>query len=490
MPGEKVPRSMSPFATVPLPKISTGIEGLDEVLDGGYPQNRTTIIKGGPGAGKTLVALRLLVDSALRGTPGILLTFEESAEAVRANAATLGWDLPSLEAQGLLFLHHARVDATAVTAGPFSLAGLIAIINGKAAAMNAGLLVIDAIDILMRRFDNASRARDELSALHEWLDEKKLATLISVKLNDDPELAAQYSFLDYMADCVIRLDHRVQEQISTRRLRVLKYRGSGFGSNEYPYVIGNNAISLVPIATAHLEHKPLGDRQSCGNAALDEALCGGYRRNACVLIAGASGTGKTTLACTFVAAACARGERTLYISYEESSEALVAALLSAGIDLGPALASGKLTLTCRMPEAMGSDEHLFADLQVIKAFEPDHVVVDAISACHRMGSGKAAFDYCVRLVNACKQRNITCLLTNQTLASAAGEDLSGIGVTSLVDTVLQLRFDEHRGELRRSLLISKARGSAHSLRPHDLDITDRGLVVRSRRPAGVEEGAR
>jgi circadian clock protein KaiC len=474
------------FRTMPLAKLGTGVDGLDEVLDGGFPKGRTTMIRGGPGAGKTLFALQYLVQSALQGTAGIFVTFEESADAIRMNAATLGWDLPALEKKGLLFIHHAKLDPAAVISGPFSLKGLMAIIDGKAKAMGARQLVIDAIDIVMRRFEAPARARDEISSLHDWLNENEFTTLLSVKLNDDPDLTSRFSFLDYMADCVVRLDHRVTEQISTRRLRVQKYRGSSFGTNEHPYVIGSNGISLVPIASAQLAHLPLGAHQSSGILELDAALDGGIRRNACVLIAGASGTGKTTLAATVAAAACARGEKVLFISYEESPEALQTAVLSAGVDLKPALEAGSLMLVCRLPESMGSDEHLFRNLTVLKSFEPDHVVVDAISACHRMGSGKAAFDYCMRLVNACKERGITCLFVNQVQSSIPGEDLSGLGFSSLVDAVIQLQFELVDDDLRRSLVIMKARGCRHSARIHDLLITDDGIVLSPRRsPAGA-----
>lgn len=474
------------FRAAPLAKLSTGVDGLDEVLDGGFPKGRTTMIRGGPGAGKTLLALQYLVQSALQGTPGMFVTFEESADAIRMNAATLGWDLPALEKMGLLFVHHAKLDPAAVISGPFSLKGLMAIIGGKANVLGARQVVIDAIDIVMRRFEDEARARDEINSLHAWLDENQFTTLLSVKLNEDPDLVSRFGFLDYMADCVVRLDHRVMDQISTRRLRVQKYRGSSFGTNEYPYVIGGNGISLVPIASAQLEHRELGAHQSTGSRELDAALGGGYRRNACVLIAGASGTGKTTLAATLVAAACARGERVLYISYEESPAALQAAVLNAGVDLQPAVEAGNLKLVCRLPESMGSDEHLFHNLAMLTSFKPDHVVVDAISACHRMGSGKAAFDYCMRLVNACKERGITCLFINQLRSSLPFEDLSGMGFSSLVDAVIHLQFELVDDDLRRSLLVMKARGCRHSHRLHHLEITDDGIVLSPRpSPAGA-----
>ena len=469
LPGENL------LNVTPLPKLGTGIVGLDDVLCGGFPKGRNTLIKGGPGAGKTIFALQFLVRSALRGTPGIFITFEERTELVRVNAATLGWDLAALERSGLLFMYHARIDPEVVASGPFSLKGLMAILDGKAKAMGASLMVIDAIDVVMRRFEEVARARDELLALHEWLHARQFTSILSVKLNEESDLASRFTFLDYLADCTVRLDHRVMEQISTRRLRVLKYRGSSFGTNEYPYVIGVDGISLVPIGGAHLEHRPLGPPLSSGSLELDAILGGGYRQSACVLIAGPSGSGKTTLAATFTAAACARGERVLYLSYEESSEAMKSSVLSAGVDLEPAVASGHLSFTCRMPESMGSDEHLFLDLARLDAFAPHSMVVDAISACQRMGSGKAAFDYCMRLVNACKQRGITCLLINQAESRAAAEDLSGLGLSALVDMVIQLKFALLDGELRRSLVVIKARGSKHSHHWHGLQITDDGI---------------
>ncbi|RJO66052.1 MAG: circadian clock protein KaiC [Myxococcales bacterium] len=465
--------------STPLAKLGTGVYGLDDVLNGGYPDGRTTLLKGGPGAGKTLFSLQFLHQSALKGIPGIFVTFEESTDAIRMNAATLGWDFRALEKKGLLFIHYAKMNPSDIIAGPFSLKALMAILDGKCKAIGAKQLAIDAIDVLMRRFEDSPRVRDELNALHEWLDENRYTCLLSVKSSDDPAISARFSFLDYMADCAIVLDHRMMEQISTRRLRVVKYRGSGFGTNEYPYIIGTNGISLVPIASVALVHRALGPHRSTGKKDFDEALDGGYRRGACILITGPSGAGKTTIACSLVQTACARGEKVLFISYEESPEALESSVRSAGIKLKPALRSGNLKIISRLPERMGADEHLFFDLLTIRSFQPDLVAVDAISACNRMGSGKAPFDYLMRLVNTCKEQGITCVLNNQMRSSAADVDLSGLGFSSLVDTVIQLRFEEIQSELKRSLVVLKARGSKHSPRFHDLRITDNGIVLDS-----------
>jgi circadian clock protein KaiC len=275
---------------------------------------------------------------------------------------------------------------------------------------------------------------------------------------------------------VIRLDHRVVGQVATRRLRVIKYRGSGFGTNEYPYVIGDHGIVLFPLTKAELSHQPLGAKTSSGLVGLDAMLKGGYRRASCILISGTSGTGKTTLANTFVQAACQRDEKVLYLSFEESSEAMVTAMRSAGIDLRPYLRNRKLMVQTALPESMGSDDHLIRALEAIDSFKPNYVILDAISACVRMGSEQAAFDYLMRLVSILKERGITCVLTNQiTGLAGSDEELSGIGFSSVVDAVIQLRFVETDHAITRQILIVKSRASAHSNRRQPFVITSRGI---------------
>jgi len=279
-----------------------------------------------------------------------------------------------------------------------------------------------------------------------------------------------------MADCVLRLDHRVIGQVATRRLRIIKYRGSGFGTNEYPYVIGDHGIVLFPLTKAELAHQPLGPKASTGLPGLDAMLSGGFRRASCILITGTSGTGKTTLASTLVHAACRRGEKVLYLSFEESKEAMVTAMLSAGIDLHPALRAHKLLVQTGLPEAMGSDDHLIRALQAIDEFQPHHVAIDALSACVRMGSEQAAFDYLMRLVSILKERGITSIMTNQiTGIAGTDEELSGIGFSSVVDAVIQLRFVETDQHISRQIFVVKSRGSPHSSHREIFAITNRGI---------------
>jgi circadian clock protein KaiC len=456
--------------------VPTQIPGLDEVLDGGLPRGRTTLVSGGPGSGKTVLGLEFLCRGAAAGEPGVFVTFEEDAKAIRRNAMSMGWDLPALEKAGKVAIVEARFDGEEVLSGEFDILGLLAIVGGHAKRIRARRIVMDALDVLLRVFGNLQRERNELYRLHGWLVKQGQTSILSVKAHSGEDMASQYEFLEYMADCVVRLDHRVVGQVATRRLRVIKFRGSGFGTNEYPYVIGEHGVILIPVSKTELTHQPLGPKVSSGLASLDVMLDGGYRRGSCILIAGTSGTGKTTLANTFAQAACQRGERVLYLNFEESQEAMVAGMRSAGIDLHAALRARRLLVQTALPEALGADNHLLRALQALDTFKPDHMIVDAISACVRMGSERAAFDYLMRLVSVVKERGITCILTNQIGGVAGGdEELSGIGFSSVVDAVIQLRFVETDQEIGRKLLVVKSRGAAHSNRREPFIISGQGI---------------
>lgn len=460
---------------IQLPKVPTGNSGLDRILFGGLPQGRTTLFSGGPGCGKSLVALEFLVRGAQSGEPGIFVAFEERPEAVRTNALTLGWDLAQLEQEGRFYLVDARVGHDTVIAGNFNLKGLLAIIEGIVQEIGARRLALDAIDVALRLYNDPARERDQLFLLNDWLLEHALTTAITVKRSEGQENSARYEFLDYLTDCVIHLDQRVADQVTTRRLRVVKYRGSDYGRNEFPYVTTSGGLRVIPISTTELRHKPLGEPVTSGHPALDETLGGGYRQGACVLIAGASGTGKTTLASTFARAACERGERVLYISFEESAEGIVSAMMSSQTDLRPAIRSGLLRTLTAMPEAMGAEEHLVRIIDVLVEFSPQHVILDAISAARRFGGERAGFDFLVRLISPCRDRGITVLVLNQTPGSVLAGSLSGEEVSSVVDTVVFLRYVEIGGETNRVVSVVKSRGSAHSNQIREFRITANGI---------------
>ncbi|MDA8126702.1 MAG: circadian clock protein KaiC [Deltaproteobacteria bacterium] len=461
-----------------MAKAPSYISGFDEILYGGLPEGRTTLLEGGPGTGKSIVGLEFLYRAALAGEPGIFVAFEERAEAVRRNAGTMGWDLAGLEKTGKLAIIEARMDPETVISGDFNLKALLAIIEGHSQAIGAKRIVFDALDVLIRLFDNPSRERSEMYRLNEWLLDRKMTAILTVKASGGDSIFDRYEFLEFMADCVIRLIQRPGEWVATRDLQVIKYRGSDFGRNAYPFVIQPGGISVIPISEFGLQHRALGPHLSSGNGQLDRVLGGGYRRGSTILIAGPSGTGKTTLANTFVKAACDRGEKALFFGFEESEASIVATMLSPGIDLRPALKKRRLKMATAMPEAFGTEKHLVLAFALIDAFKPDHVVVDAISAFERMGSSRAAFEFAMRLTNHCKDRGITLIMTTQSPGDAGDRTaISGIGISSIVDALLWLRFVEEGNKLKRKLLVIKSRGSKHSTQYHDFRITDHGIAI-------------
>jgi circadian clock protein KaiC len=458
-----------------VPKIPSGIAGLDEVLNGGLPAGRMTLLSGGPGSGKSIIGLQCLLHGAVAGEPGIMVLFEERAAAVRQNAWSRGWDLASLERNNKLYLMDARLNPGVVISGDFSIKGLLAILDQQIKSMQARRVVIDAVDTLLHLHDSPMRERQELYALHEWLMDRGLTTIMTVKALPQEEAPSRYAFLDFMADCVIHVDQRVVAQVATRRLRVIKYRGSGYGRNEYPFLIGENGINLIPITSNVLQHRPPGPKVSSGQAQMDHVLAGGYKRGTSILIVGTAGAGKTTLACVFTQAACRRGERVLYLNFEESPESMISNMRSPGLALGPLVKTGRLVVQSYLPEAMGVEEHLFHALNALDELRPQHVVVDAISSCKRMGSEHAAFEYLMRVLNACKERGITCIYLNQATGLDIVAEISGIGISSIIDTVVLLRQLPIDGAMKRQLIVMKSRGTKHSEQFHEFRITDRGI---------------
>ena len=462
---------------VRLSKVKTGIYGLDEILHGGLPTNRTTLLSGGPGTGKSVMALEFLYRRALEGEAGIYVTFEERTEALHQNALTFGWNLASLEKAGKLFIYGARIDPKVTISGDFDLKGLLAILNGKITSMKASFIVIDALDVLLGLFDKPLRERNELYALNNWLIERGMTVVLTAKTSADKKISSLYDFLDYMADCVIQLDQHIVSNISTKYLRVTKYRGSDFIHNECPFVITEDGISITAISRVTLRDRPPGPLLPSGVPELDDLLGGGYRRNSSIFISGNPGTGKTILANSFVLAACNRGEKVLSLSFEESQETLVSTMLSVGIDLRPALRQGRLMIIASMPEARGAEEHLYHILKTINEFKPKHIIIDAASSCRRIGAERIAFDFLFRLINTCKERDITVIATNQTKGFRAGQEISGIGLSSILDIIIFLEYFERDEHLCRRLLV--ARGTGLKIQSHytEYRITDRGIEL-------------
>lgn len=462
---------------IKTPKTPTNIKGLDEVLNGGVPTGGLTLLNGGPGSGKTLIGLEFLVRGALAGHPGILITFEEREEALHRYGAVFGWDIPALEKQGLISVIGARFDPEGILAGDFDLGGVLAILRHKAETLHARQVVIDAPDVFLRLLDNRGKERAELYKLIAWLRDHELTTVMTIKTDSSDVSHSDYEFLDYLADCVIQLDQRVTEQVTTRRIRVIKYRGSNHGRNEYPFAMTDQGIWIIPVTETQLNHIPLGEPIPTGVRGFDEITGGGYLRASCTLITGTSGTGKTTFAASFARTSTADGKRVFYINFEEAPESMIACMLSPGIDLRPALKNGLLRFLSIMPEAQGIEEHLIQAYREIEEFKPGIVVVDAISACRRMGSRNAAFDYLLRLIDYCKTRGITSMLTNLIANANENLEITGLDLSSMIDSVIILRNVEQDGHFRREMSVLKMRGHRHSNRVHAFEISEQGVTI-------------
>ncbi|GAB6057595.1 circadian clock protein KaiC [Desulfonatronum parangueonense] len=470
------PPAFKPSHGSSIPKTPTGIRGLDEILHGGLPIGRTTIFNGKPGTGKTILALEFLYHGAMADEPGIFVSFEERAEDVRHNAAGMGMDIAALEAAGKMKVIHAELPHDAFRTGDFDCRGLLAQTEGYVRLLGARRVVLDAIDVLMWTFADPVREREEIYFIHNRLRDLGMTTVLTAKLGQDGE--RNYPFLDFMVDCVLLLDQRMSGQVRTRRLNVLKYRGSDFMGNEHPYVFSQNGIVLMPVTSVQLKQPFFGKRVTSGNDQIDALLGGGYKEGTCVLIAGPSGSGKTSLACTFAHAAGTRGEKVLYVDYEVSREALIDGMLSIGLDLKSITKDAeRLRIMTTMPESDGVEGHLLRILMNIDQFKPQHLVLDAITASRRMGNERAAFDFLMRLMTECKNRGITCFYLNQTTGTESISQVSGIGLSSLVDTIIVLDYFLIDESLSRRLLVVKSRGSAHSHHYHQISMTNDGIIL-------------
>jgi circadian clock protein KaiC len=470
-----------------IEKVATRVQGLDEILHGGIPAGRLTLITGGPGTGKTILGVEILYRAALEGAPGVLVAFEETADAVRANARALGFDLAALERSQKLIVAAPELPQGFTTAGDFDIQGLLAGLSARIDAIQARCIVIDALDVILRRFENGGREHEEIERLHRWLRARRVTAVLTLKVpKSDDRL---YPYLDFMADCVLHLDQRIADQIRTRRLAVIKYRGSGFMGNEAPFAITPAGIRILPVpGIVKPRRQTAKERIGSGSRQLDQILGGGFRPGESILLAGAAGTGKTTLAAAFTDAACRAGQRVLLVNYEISTQVLVDSMRSPGIHLDPHLAAGDLSVIDAMPEVAGVEEHLVQVLDAAAAFQPDHLIIDAVSALRRMGAERAGFEMLVRLFSYCGNHGITLLLLNQTPAGLPFQDLSGFGVSSLVDTIICLQFAENEGRLRTRLLVVKSRGTAHARDYQELRIGNHGIeiVPDQPRPAPVD----
>jgi circadian clock protein KaiC len=474
-----------------LPKAPTGIHGLDEVTGGGLPRGRPTLVCGSAGCGKTLLAMEFLVRGATEyGEPGVFMTFEESAEELAQNVRSLGFDLNALVDAKKLLVDHVHVERSEIEeTGEYDLEGLFIRLGFAIDSLGAKRVVLDTIETLFGGLSNAAILRSELRRLFRWLKDKGVTAIITGERGDGT--LTRQGLEEYVSDCVILLDHRVHDQWSTRRLRIVKYRGTTHGNNEYPFFIDEDGFSVLPITSLGLQHEASNERLSTGVPCLDAMLGGkGVYRGSSVLVSGTAGTGKTSLAAHFADAACRRGERCLYFAFEESQSQLIRNMRSIGLDLEPWLKKGLLRFEASRPTASGLEMHLATMHKQIRQFEPAFVIVDPISNLVAAGTLLEAGAVLVRLVDFLKGEQITGLFLN---LSSGGNllETTDVGLSSLIDTWLLLRDIELGGERNRGLYVLKSRGMAHSNQIREFVLTEQGIDLKDvyLGPEGVLTGS-
>jgi circadian clock protein KaiC len=460
-----------------LPKARTGIAGLDQITEGGLPQGRPTLVCGGPGCGKTLMAMEFLIRGATQfGEPGVFMAFEETGEELAQNVRSLGFDLDALVEQKKIALDHVRVDPAEIEEnGEYDLEGLFLRLGFAIDAVGAKRVVLDTIEALFGGFTNEAILRAELRRLFRWLKDKGVTAIITGERGD--KSYTRQGLEEYVSDCVILLDHRVSDQISTRRLRIVKYRGTTHGTSEYPFLIDEKGISVLPVTALQLDHGVSDERVSSGVPRLDAMLGGeGYYRGSSVLVSGTAGTGKTTLAASFAHATVKQGERCLYLAFEESPRQLARNMRSIGLDLEPFVKKGLLRMHASRPTFHGLEMHLVQIHKMVMEFKPSAVVIDPISNFSSAGNGGDAQLMLLRLIDFLKARQVTALLTHLTSGGSAVE-ATEVGISSIIDTWLLLRDIEVGGERNRGLYVLKSRGMKHSNQIREFVITPEGIEL-------------
>ncbi len=468
-----------PVESLPnLAKAPTGIEGLDEITGGGLPFGRPTLICGSAGSGKTMLAMEFLVRGATQfDEPGVFMMFEENAAELTDNVRSLGFDLDKLVAQKKIVLDYVHIESSEIEeTGEYDLEGLFIRLGHAIDTIGAKRVVLDTVEALFAGLPNHGVLRAELRRLFRWLKDRGITAIITGEKGDGNAIT-RYGLEEYVADCVIILDQRIQEQISTRRLRVLKYRGTAHGMNEYPFLIGAHGFSVLPITSLQLDHEVSTQRIHTGIPRLDDMLGGqGVFRGSSVLVSGSPGTGKSSIAAKFIEVACQRGERALYFAYEESTAQIVRNMRSIGIDLEPWMKQGLLEVHASRPTLLGLEQHLVMMHDLVRSFRPRVVAVDPISNLTMMRDDVEVKPTLMRLIDFLKKEQITAIFTSLT---SGGDDMaseaSQLGISTLMDTWLLLRNVEFTGERNRTIFVRKSRGMAHSNQVREFVLSDKGI---------------
>jgi circadian clock protein KaiC len=445
-----------------LEKSPTGITGFDEITKGGVPQGRPTIVCGGPGCGKTMFALEFLVRGAMQyDEPGVLMTFEETTEEMTKNVASLGFDLKELEARKKLFMDYVRVEPTEIQeTGEYDLEGLFVRLQHAVDSVGAKRVVLDTLEAVFSGFGNSGLLRAEIRRLFRWLKDRGLTTVVTAEKGDGT--LTRYGLEEYVSDCVVFLDHRVTDQMSTRRMRVIKYRGSSHGADEYPFLIDEQGLSVLPATAMKLNHAVSNERVSSGIPDLDAMLEGkGYYRGSSILVSGTSGSGKSSTAGHFAEQTCREGKRCLYVAFEESQQQAVRNMGSIGIDLEPHIKKGLLRFEAWRPTQNGLEMHLLRIHKLVEDHQPDAVIIDPVTNL-TVGTTNELHSTLMRLIDFLKSRGTTALFTALTAGKYKDLEQTEVGISSLIDTWIFLRDVELNGERNRCLYVLKSRGMAHS----------------------------
>lgn len=460
-----------------LPKCPTGIQGLDEITEGGLPRGRPTLVCGSAGCGKTLLAAEFLVRGAIQfNEPGVLMAFEETESELKANVASLGFDLQGLIQTKKILVDYVHIERSdTFNSGDYDLEGIFVRLNHAINSIGAKRVVLDTLEVLFASLPNEAILRAELRRLFRWLKEKGVTAVITAERGR--EQLTRHGLEEYVSDCVILLDHRVHNQIATRHLRVVKYRGAVHATNEFPFLIGAKGISVVPITSLGLNHKVSLDRIGTGIPRLDKMLGGqGFYRGSSILLSGTPGTGKTSVAANFAQAACRRGERTLFFSFEESPQQIIRNMQSIGLKLDPLVKQGLLRFHAARPSLCGLEMHLATMFKEIATFDPRVVIIDPINSLVELGTVSEGSAMVTRLVDYLKAKQVTTLFTSLSFGENTLEE-NVATVTSPMDAWLLLKDFEGNGERNRIFYVLKARGMAHSNQIREFLISNHGIDI-------------
>lgn len=471
-----------------IAKMPTGIEGFDEITNGGLPAGRTTLVCGRAGSGKTVMALEFLINGAKQfDEPGVFIAFEETQQELTQNIASFGVDLAELERSGKLAIDHIYVERTEIEeTGEYDLEGLFIRLASAVDSIGAKRVVLDTIEVLFAGLTNQAIIRSELRRLFRWLKDKGLTAIVTGERGEGA--LTRYGLEEYVADCVVLLDHRVSDQISTRRLRIVKYRGSAHGTDEYPFLMGDKGISVLPLTSVGLTHGASAERISSGVKDLDAMLGNqGFFVGSSILVSGTPGTGKSSLALSFLKAACERGEKALYFGFEESKAQIIRNTASIGLDLQSLVEKGLLHFYNVRPSNLGLEAHLASMLQIIKTEQPSAVAIDPISNFMTSADQQGVKSMLIRLVDFLKMRQITAMFTHLTNLGGPSEQTYE-NVSSIMDTWIMLRDLEHDGVRSFAVSVLKSRGMSHSHELREFKLSDNGIHlgdVYTRRTASV-----